>query len=56
MGELVYFVIPNNNYLMSHFCRSAKAIPFIQRGIFFHPTGPKEGLPLSLTDIFSVSL
>ncbi|XP_076445679.1 calcyphosin-2-like [Babylonia areolata] len=40
-------------YEFKQFGKSAKAIPFIQRGIFCHPTGPKAGLPYSLSDIYS---
>lgn len=39
-------------YEFKQFGKSAKAIPFIQRGVFRHPRGPKMGLLYSLTDIF----
>lgn len=40
-------------YEFKQFGKSAKAMPFIQRGVFQHPVGPKMGLPYSLTDIFT---
>ncbi|PVD28585.1 hypothetical protein C0Q70_11176 [Pomacea canaliculata] len=39
-------------YEFKQFGKSAKAIPFIQRGVFNHPFGPKKGLPYGLCDIF----
>ncbi|KAK7108451.1 calcyphosin-2-like [Littorina saxatilis] len=40
-------------YEFKQFGKSAKAIPFIQRGVFCHPTGPKSGHPYSLCDVYS---
>ncbi|KAK7503125.1 hypothetical protein BaRGS_00005751 [Batillaria attramentaria] len=40
-------------YEFKQFGKSAKAIPFIQRGVFHHLKGPKMGLPYSLSDIFT---
>ncbi|KAL8613723.1 hypothetical protein ACOMHN_029815 [Nucella lapillus] len=40
-------------YEFKQFGKSAKAIPFIQRGAFHHPSGPKIGQPYSLSDIYS---
>lgn len=40
-------------YEFRKFGKSAKAMPFIYRGQYCHSSGPKEGLPYSLSDIYA---
>ncbi|XP_059154039.1 calcyphosin-2-like [Physella acuta] len=40
-------------YEFWQFGKSAKAMPFIYRGQYFHKSGPKSGLPYSLSDIYT---
>ncbi|RUS88391.1 hypothetical protein EGW08_003847 [Elysia chlorotica] len=42
-------------YEFRKFGKSAKAMPFIYRGQYRHSSGPKQGLPYSLSDIYAVS-
>ncbi|GFO40241.1 calcyphosin-2-like [Plakobranchus ocellatus] len=39
-------------YEFRKFGKSAKAMPFIYRGQYCHSSGPKQGLPYSLSDIY----
>ncbi|KAK3792689.1 hypothetical protein RRG08_020758 [Elysia crispata] len=40
-------------YEFRKFGKSAKAMPFIYRGQYRHSSGPKQGLPYSLSDIYA---